>query len=101
MHKMGRGMVAHDVMTALHIYFGDASIAHFRLSRDDFANMDDHSRGGTAHARNLYFPAPLFLSPQILRIWGETEGGERADISCIIHLTAGLDVKARFGNDDL
>ena len=49
MHQVRRGVVAHDVMAAVHIDFCDGLVTNLGLARDHLADMHDHARGRSAH----------------------------------------------------
>ena len=72
--EMRGGVIAHDVVTAAHIHFGDGFIAHFGLTRDDFADVDDDARRGAAHGGDFDLPT---LPPPAPPIFAEDEGRER------------------------
>src|SRR5688572_16310438 len=87
---MSRGMVAHDVMTSLHIHFGDRHIPNLWLTRNHFSKMNDHTRRGATHGGNFNFPR--FVS---------TGAPLSANITSIIHLTAGFDIETGLRENDL
>ena len=94
MQQVCGGVVAHDVMAALHIHFGEGLVANFGLAGYHFADVDDDARGGFAHFGNFDFPAGLTPGsfPSSRR--------ERADVAGIAHLSAGFDVEAGLGQHD-
>ena len=60
--EMCGGVIAHDVVAANCIHFGDGFIAHFGLTRNDLADVRDDSSRSTAGGSDFNFPA-LTLVP--------------------------------------
>ena len=55
--QMRGGVIAHDVVTAGCVHFGDGFVAHFGLTRDDLSDVGDGSSGGAAGGGDFDFPA--------------------------------------------
>src|SRR6188474_1747113 len=87
---MSRGMVAHDVVPPLNIHLGHGEISDPGLTRDHFANVNDYTSRGAAHSAHFDFPGFVSAAAPL-----------RAYITGVIHLTAGLDVKASLGENHL
>src|SRR3990172_7805721 len=113
-HLMQRGMeqmrgcvIAHDVVTAGHIHFGNGLITYFGLARDKLSGVSDDSSRGTTGGSDFNLPrfAALIPSPSLM---GGRESpspfgrgqGEGTDISFIIYLTARLNVETSLWEDD-
>src|SRR6266498_460384 len=99
MEQMSGSVIAHDIVTPRHVYFGEGKITYFGLTRDNFAHMDDHTRRGTPDIGNLDLQLPLtpFPSPNVRR--GVRRDG--TNITFIIHLTTRLDIETSLRQNDL
>src|SRR5258708_18196412 len=94
MQQMRCGVITHNIVATSHIHFGDAFVADFRLPRNHFADMNDHTGCGAAHVGDFDFPTqPLVLSPHHLSISLWLMGwGDASNIASIAHLPPGSNV---------